>query len=232
MAAKVEILKDFYESHCGKLACQIIRSKLKKLWPSVHREKIMGYGFPQPYLPLFTETNTCATFMPASLGAMNLGKEPVLCEDDALPARLEFFDRIIAVHGIEHTESMEKVFDQFWRVLSPNGKLIIIVPNKDGFWHKSPPFDISRTYIKSHVIAHLQHAKFVVRKSSAAIHYPQKLPFGFLNSLLGLFFPSLGAVLVIEAQKVVFAPRGRSIKVTPSWIEKLFKPKVEAPEPI
>src|SRR5689334_22504907 len=47
-----------------------------------------------------------------------------------LPFISEYFDVLICRSVVEHLDEPVKVFREFWRVLKPGGKAIIITPNK------------------------------------------------------------------------------------------------------
>ena len=55
-------------------------------------------------------------------------------EEDALPFPDAFFDRVMMVHGLEKAEAMRPLMRQFWRVLAPEGSLLLVVPNRASLW--------------------------------------------------------------------------------------------------
>ena len=107
-------LKEFYESPLGKFTCRNIRAAIIKIWPEISREKILGFGFALPYLPLMAYNNNCVAFMPAIIGAMKIDEATASCmvDSEALPVKNEVFDRIIITHGLENTENLRQ---RLWR---------------------------------------------------------------------------------------------------------------------
>ena len=41
-----------------------------------------------------------------------------------------FFDRILIVHGLEGAENLRLLLRQIWRVLAPEGRVLIVAPNR------------------------------------------------------------------------------------------------------
>ena len=58
----------------------------------------------------------------------------VLCEEDALPFPDVFFDRILIVHGLEGAEACAPLLRQLWRVLAPEGRILLVAPNRASLW--------------------------------------------------------------------------------------------------
>ena len=56
------------------------------------------------------------------------------------PARIvlmiqkEVADRILLVHMLEWSEKPLDLLHELWRVLAPNGRLLLVVPNRRGLW--------------------------------------------------------------------------------------------------
>ena len=100
------------------------------------------------------------------------------------------------------------------RVLKDSGKLIILVPNRTGFWARSDstPFGYGKPYSISQLAALLQKNQFQIDNITPSLYgFPAKKGY-WLKSLLlwekvgkklNSFF--LGGLLVVEAKKNVFA---------------------------
>ena len=56
----------------------------------------------------------------------------VLVEEAELPLIDEGADRILLVHMLEWSEKPLELLRELWRVLAPNGRLLLIVPNRRG----------------------------------------------------------------------------------------------------
>ena len=189
-------LKAFYDSPAGHKKCRQLRSKILTRWPVVKKEKIIGFGFALPYLPIFAEHNQEIAIMPASIGALDLhqGMACVMADETLLPLRNETIDRVLAVHALENTELPQEMILEFWRVLKAYGRVMFIF-EREKFDHEK-------------LEAMLKANKFSVRHSARA---------GWFST-----------TQIVEAQKLVFAPRGRTQKVIKSIMDKLTRPKAVA----
>lgn len=231
----VSELKAFYETGLGKFTCRKLRERITKLWPEVSSEKILGFGFALPYLPLFTYGNNCIAFMPAKIGALKIEEaSPVaMVDSDMLPAKNEYFDRVMIIHGMENCELAEKLLEEAWRILKPTGKLLIIVPSSGGIWesHGDTPFRGVRSYSKTQLLEHVLYSKFSAKRVVRELFF---IPSRFrwinrLSQVLGaVFLRQSAGVFIIEAEKLIFAAGGRPIKIAPTIWDKVFKPKAVA----
>lgn len=58
----------------------------------------------------------------------------VIADAEALPFKKDIFDAVIATEVLEHIPDVEKCVDEIGRVLAPEGKVFISVPNKYNFY--------------------------------------------------------------------------------------------------
>ncbi|MBP0587884.1 class I SAM-dependent methyltransferase, partial [Mycobacterium tuberculosis] len=54
--------------------------------------------------------------------------------EEDLPLPDSAVDRILMVHALEHAEDPRETLKEMWRALAPNGRLVIVVPNRRGLW--------------------------------------------------------------------------------------------------
>ena len=57
-----------------------------------------------------------------------------LVDETDLPLPDNSVDRVLLVHGVESSEYLRDLFREIWRVLSGDGRLIVVVPNRRGIW--------------------------------------------------------------------------------------------------
>ncbi len=221
MQLDVRELAEFYDSHLGAVARRIVLRRLRLIWPNVDNLRLLGYGYATPFLrPFLFEAERGVAAMPAHMGVMAWpgGKcLTTLVEEDALPFPDAFFDRILVVHGVEGAESLRPLLRQLWRVLAPEGKLLLVAPNRASLWAQVDwsPFGQGRPFSRRELEAILRDVLFVPTVWDRALYVP---PFNS-RALVGTgaalerfgerFFPGLGGVHLVEATKSLYAPVGK-----------------------
>src|SRR5438105_1338413 len=131
-------LADFYESPMGQVARRSILRRIRVLWPTLANRRVLGYGFAVPYLRSFIgEAERVIAVMPAQQGVVAWPAVRQLVaqvDEDALPFPDAFFDCLLVVHGLEASDATRHFLRQLWRVLAPEGKLLVVVPNRTSLW--------------------------------------------------------------------------------------------------
>src|ERR1700722_13477458 len=220
-------LGEFYGSEVGRRTRRILLSRVKAAWPNLQGLRVLGYGYAAPYLDALlsqAERAICAT--PAEIqSALPVSSVSGRClsvvtEEDALPFPDAFFDRILVVHGLEGAQSLRPLLRQLWRVLAPEGKLLVVAPNRASLWAQveRSPFGHGRPFSKSELDAILKDALFEPEHWSRALYAPPLKSRALTGSgwerLGGRFFPGLSGVHIAEARKSLYAP------ATPAPAEK------------
>jgi len=222
MALDVIDLRDFYASPIGQTVRRLIQNRIRSLWPTVKGETVLGLGFATPYLtPLSGEAARIIALMPASQGVLRWPLDSanlaVLTEEDALPLADLSVDRVILVHAVEGTELLRPMLREVWRVLSESGKLIVVVPNRRGIWSRleSTPFGSGQPYTAGQLARLLRETMFVPSQTRGALFLPPTTPALFRRiapSLEGIgrrLFPAFSGVVVVEAEKQIYALTSR-----------------------
>lgn len=143
MLASFSHIDEFYKSEIGQIASQILSESIKKIWPDMHSMSVMGAGFAMPYIEAITngdeERVFCVTPFREDVAHWPSGRACLLAQadDNRLPFEHSSIDRILLVHYVENTNHLRKTLREIWRVLKPNGKLMVIVPNRMGMWARS-----------------------------------------------------------------------------------------------
>ena len=71
MSIDVIDLRDFYSQRLGIVARQLINRGIRERWPNAQGQRVLGVGYPTPYLGLFREdAERCIAFMPAAQGVL------------------------------------------------------------------------------------------------------------------------------------------------------------------
>ncbi|MDU6834870.1 MAG: methyltransferase type 11, partial [Bradyrhizobium sp.] len=64
-------LRNFYSGRLGIVARLLINRGIRARWPSATGQRVLGIGYPTPYLGLFREdSERCIAFMPAAQGVL------------------------------------------------------------------------------------------------------------------------------------------------------------------
>ena len=208
----------FYASAKGAVTARLLRERLQTLWPSARGDSILGIGYCAPYLRLWREQATrCVALAPGQMGAIRWpsGSPNLSCsaEEDNLPFADLTFDRILLVHGLELAEHARRLLRETWRVLKDDGRLLIVVPNRTGWWayRENSPFGHGRPYSPGQLGRLLENALFRVERRDAALWVPPLRMRLILRSAplferLGrCMVPGLAGVTFVEAVKDVYA---------------------------
>ncbi|MEL6747778.1 MAG: class I SAM-dependent methyltransferase, partial [Pseudomonadota bacterium] len=114
----------------------------------------IGIGYATPYLRLFDEErfDRVLSFMPRAQGVTMWPAErpyrSALVDPNDLPLPNACADVMLAVHHLEMADHPYRALREIWRVLRPEGCLIILVPNRTGLWAPTDrtPFGHGRPY--------------------------------------------------------------------------------------
>ena len=210
-------LRQFYQSHLGRLARGSITMALSALWHRLPEERLMGLGYTTPYLDRFaSDAERCIAFMPAGQGAVRwppaapCSTALVFDEEEPLPAAA--LDRILMVHALEYAENPRETLMEAWRVLSPGGRLVVVVPNRRGVWARleHTPFGSGRPYTKNQLNKLLREANFTPESFAEALLFPPSRRRSILSITRKLervgrrYWPFLSGVVIVEAQKRLY----------------------------
>ena len=209
-------LVDFYQSAVGQAARRMIVRRLKLLWPEQKGLRVLGYGFAVPYLkPFLGEAERVVALMPAQAGvvAWPAGRPlTVLGEESALPFVDAMFDRILVVHGLEGADAARVLLRQLWRVLAPEGRLLVVAPNRASLWAQmeSSPFACGRPFHKGELDALLRDTLFEPLHWDRALYMPPfsgrklaRMSAGW-ERLGRRFLPGVAGVHLVEAGKSLY----------------------------
>lgn len=215
MELDARALTDFYATPLGRVARRAILARLRAFWPTVHGLRLLGYGFPAPYLRLFQgEAERVIAANPAAQGVIGWPPDKpasLLCEEDALPFPDLFFDRIMVVHGLEGAEGLRPLLRQLWRVLAPEGKLLIVAPNRASLWAQvqSSPFGTGRPFSRGELAQLLRDSLLEPGRWDRGLYAPPFKPLvgsgAGWESFGSRLLPGLGGVHIVEASKSIYA---------------------------
>jgi SAM-dependent methyltransferase len=223
-------LSDFYQSAVGRAARSLIARSIKDIWPDLRGLRVLGYGFAPPYLqPCQNDAERVVALMPAPMGVIAWPPErplSALGDEDCLPFADALFDRILVVHGLEGADAARVLLRQLWRVLAPEGRMLLVVPNRASLWAQmeSSPFALGRPFHRGELGTLLTDTLFEPLRWEKALYMP---PFsGWRLASLGEglervgrhIWPGLHGVHLVEAAKSLYGraaikPAGSKVRL-------------------
>src|SRR6202000_2231337 len=134
MTIDVIDLRDFYSQRLGIVARQLINRGIRAHWPNAEGQRVLGLGYPTPYLGLFREdSERCFAFMPARQGVLKWPTArptlATLVDEMSLPLPDSAVDRILLVHALEMSDDPDNLLREVWRVLGARRRETDILPN-------------------------------------------------------------------------------------------------------
>lgn len=214
-------LRNFYARPLGGVVRRLLAHRLRARWRRVHGLTVIGLGFAAPYLGSFrSEAEVLGAMMPAEQGALvwppTGDVHTVLTDDDALPLADASVDRLLAVHWLETCQSERPLLREMWRVLAPEGRLLLIVPNRRGVWARmdSTPFGHGRPYSRAQIESLLSESLFTPIDWSVALMMPPIEREVVMRSAMAIervgsrLWPAFAGLILVEARKELMAPAG------------------------
>lgn len=211
-------LREFYARPLGTVVRRLIVQRLRARWGDVSGMAVFGLGYAAPYLGVFRNEAACVgALMPASQGVIawpqNGPRQATLVHEDDLPLPDSCADRMLIVHSVETTENTRALLREVWRVLAPEGRVILIVPNRRGLWARfdTTPFGNGRPYSRGQITRLLRDAMFTPLDWDQALYMPPLNLNVLLRSAIAwermgaIFWPAFGGVNIVEATKQIYA---------------------------
>lgn len=211
-------LREFYTSRLGDTTRRLIAGRLKPRLGPLTGATVMGLGYATPYLDGCTaDAQRNLAFMLARQGVMHWPSEgPVssaLVDEFDLPLLESTVDLAIVIHGLELTDDPDEMLKEIWRVLAPQGRLLLAVPNRRGLWasFESSPFGYGQPFSRPQLSRLLRESQFSVVSWSPALFLPPSgrsmflSSAGFCESIGNRLMPAVSGVLIVEAVKQVYA---------------------------
>ena len=215
-------LNEFYGgTELGKTTKQLINRVLETKINTENGSLTVGFGFACPFLENKMKDSHNKNFlllMPSEQGVLPWPEKSksvtALVDEVSWPVNTSAADLVLISHGLEVSDNQDLLLQEVFRVLKDTGKLVILVPNRTGFWTRSDstPFGYGKPYSISQLTALLRKNQFQIDTITPSLYgFPAKKGY-WLKSLLlwekvgkklNSFF--LGGLLVVEAKKDVYA---------------------------
>jgi SAM-dependent methyltransferase len=219
-------LREFYASPLGQASRRLIARRIRSRWESASGATVLGLGYATPYLDQFRqEARAIVGFMPGEQGVVHWpadgGSATALVDEVELPVIDSSIDFVLVAHGLELTDHPNDMLKEIWRVLAPQGRALLVVPNRRGVWARfdSTPFGHGRPFSEMQLTQMLREAKFSPLGWSHALFVPP-LQSGFLVrsapawERVGMWLSrGFSGVILVEAMKQVYAiSSGKKVK--------------------
>jgi SAM-dependent methyltransferase len=211
-------LRDFYLTELGREAAVQLTNALRPLIDVSSDQTVLGLGFAVPYLNrLISSQIRQLAFMQARQGVIHWPQEgeisSALVDPHDLPLLESTIDLALVIHSLELSDDPQDVLQEIWRVLAPQVRLILVVPNRRGLWSaaENTPFGSGQPFSKGQLAQLLKDAQFTPLKWSSALYVPpfQWQPIHkaarFFEATGPYIAKGLSGVTIVEAQKQVYA---------------------------
>lgn len=223
MRVAVSEMQEFYASAMGQVAASALRRKLVQAWGEADHLRVVGFGFAQPFMGVFTKAERLLTMSPAGAGIRAGGDIPAcLVADHEWPLPDASIDRLLIIHGLEEAADARRLLREAWRVLADDGLMIIAAANRRGPWSmvETSPFAAGKPYSRRQLEHALKEAMFGPTAYATALHFPPLKNRALLRLAplweqmgatidewrLPPIFPNLAGINLIEARKMTALP--------------------------
>ncbi len=211
-------LREFYGSPLGRTSAALIAAVLQPAVKVHSGQIVLGLGYPTMYFKnIIPDGVQAMAFMLARQGVTHWPRsgpaQSALVDECELPLLESSVDHIMVVHGLEFADSPADMLQEAWRVLAPQGKLYLVVPNRRGLWAASEktPFGFGHPYSRSQLAALLKEAQFSAVSWRHALFAPPMTGRGALRAarvvekIGSVALTRFSGVIIVEAMKQVYA---------------------------
>ena len=213
-------LRQFYSSRLGSKVKRRLRRFVRDYWPETDGLHTVGIGYANQLLPLpHADRPACriVSLMPVAQGAIYWPvsgmNHSVLGDEMRPPFMPSSLHRVLMVHGFEHAGAPDELLRVWYQLLTPGGRLTLMVPNRRGLWARfgNTPFATGTPYTLASIKSLLDAAGFTVRDMHSTLFTPPSTHpfwlrmFNVIEWIGAASFPRIGGVFIIEAEKQIYA---------------------------
>ena len=222
-------LRDFYKTPLGQHVAGQMHPHMTRFWQADASSCNVMVGYGIGWLPPTSHDHE----MSANLLSLMLARSGViswpesgpgrsgLVDSHALPLPDVHIDRLLLAHALEFNAEPGRLLDECWRVLDGSGRLLVVVPNRRGLWARLEhiPFGHGRPYSSRQLCQLLESHGFVPKRTFRTVCLPplhNRVVMRFATTIERLgqrWWPALGGVLLVEAEKKLYAAAGNTSKL-------------------
>ncbi|MCY4259359.1 MAG: hypothetical protein OXC91_03750 [Rhodobacteraceae bacterium] len=179
MHPQIRNLNRFYhQTDLGRYVQGVLLNHIRNFWPDIRGRTILGYGYACPLDSWLADSYRTVYLMPDSQGAEpwigKRGNVVVESSDAHWPLPTSSLELCVILHGLETCSHASTLLSECWRTLAPEGVVLVIVPNRAGFWARrdSTPFGFGRPYSSSQIESLMQECRLEPISRAAALFGP------------------------------------------------------------
>jgi len=227
MSVSINELIEFYRSPLGRISRRLIQDVMVPLAHGAPGQRVVGLGYATPFLNrVVPDAERVLSFMPDRQGVQCWPKDKPNCSAMVDPLELPLtdsaIDLVVAAHMFEHSNDVEELMQELWRVTAPGAHLLIVVPRRRGMWAQrdNTPFGHGHPFSRNQLHKLLAVHSFTPVVWREALYLPPSnfapvLKFARLFEGFGrLAGPAFAGVMVVLARKEMYpaVPRRRRLR--------------------
>jgi len=217
-------LKQFYATRLGEHVERLVFKALLAMWPDASDDAMLVIGYGAPYADAYLKTAApLIVCMQAEQGAAawpaGAANRVAMAHDSELPFQNNSMNRVLLIHSVEHSEQLNAMMQEVWRVLTPGGRVLAVVPNRVSMWAGAAetPFGFGRPFNVIQLRALFTNHQFTISNVSSALFTP---PFiaklsrrvsQKIEAIGRVCWWFMGGVLLVEAEKQLYASLKESV---------------------
>lgn len=219
MYPDITTLLKFYHSALGGVTRRYITALLDELWSMDDKTPLCGIGYSDPYLDIYHDRGIeCLALNSIFSGVYARTNTPtygaVLVKETELPLGDNTQTRILCTHILEHTSWADYFLKEIMRVLSCEGEVIFIVPNRRGLWARfeNTPFGCGEPYTRKQICDLIERQGFYITQKDTTLFFPPKdnppsrLYMNMIEYIGRRFLSRYGGIHIIKAVKRNYIP--------------------------
>ncbi|HWE99586.1 MAG TPA: methyltransferase domain-containing protein [Caulobacteraceae bacterium] len=248
MRQGVSELAAFYASPLGGTASRMVSRKVAEAWRSAAGLDLLAVGYATPFVgQLDRRLRRVVAAMPAAQGVERwppaAANAACLVDEGSLPFPNAFFDRVLAAHALEESDSPSALLAEIARVLSPSGRVILVAAARSGAWAhvESTPFGQGRAFTRGQLERLVREADLTPTSWTRALYAPPArwaARWGVAFEQVGAWlWPGFSGLVLMEATKMTPAVRPRGAPARAGSRRPVFSPapiggNVNTPVPV
>jgi len=217
MSVDVVDLREFYATPLGQITQASMVRALERMDEMPADIELLGIGYPVPIIDKFSANNPKSVIlMPARQGALQwpIGEPSrvTLVDEEHLPIESASVECVMALHLLENVSDPAQMLQEIWRVLVPEGRLILVATNRRGLWARfeHTPFGNGRPFSKGQLGQLLRMAKLTPSIWGNCLNFPPMrtkwlVPvYPLLDKIANRIWPVFCGAFVITATKRLY----------------------------